>query len=173
MKKIIALCAIALMGFSASAATAAWYAEDIYEYGGTGNLATDYLLYFFDADVVSTASATTSLAAGDFSFLTKGYVSDYMEDGEGAVNAGTYGNSVDVTGYFVVFNSDSTETATYAYVSATDVATTGGAGQAAAFDLLGTSSAIADNWTAVPEPTSGLLLVVGGALLALRRRRLA
>jgi hypothetical protein len=32
-------------------------------------------------------------------------------------------------------------------------------------------SATASNWTAVPEPTSGLLLLVGGALLALKRRR--
>ena len=171
MKKLITICAVALFGVAANAATVAWYAEDIYEYGGTGNLATDYLLYFFDADVVSTAAATAALAAGDFSFLANGYKADYMEDGEGAVNGGTYGNSVDVTGYFVVFNSDATDTATYAYVSATDVATTGGAGQAAAFDIMGSSSATAGNWTAVPEPTSGLLMLLGMAGLALKRKR--
>ena len=175
MKKLLALCAVALMSISASAATAAWYAEDIYEYGNTGDLATGYLVYFFDASTVSTSAAAAALNASDFSFLSSGWEADYMEDGEAGTNngVGSYGNLQDITGYFVVFNAGDTASATYAYISGTEVATTGAAGQAASFDIMGSSSATASNWTAVnaPEPTSGLLLLLGMAGLALKRKR--
>ena len=177
MKKLLALCAVALMSISASAATAAWYAEDIYEYGDTGDLATGYLVYFFDASTVSTSAAAAALNASDFSFLSSGWEADYMEDGEAGTNngVGSYGNLQDITGYFVVFNAEDTASATYAYISGTEVATTGAAGQAASFDIMGSSSATASNWTSlgspVPEPTSGLLMLLGMAGLALRRRR--
>ncbi len=42
---------------------------------------------------------------------------------------------------------------------------------AASFTIAGAGSHTASNWTAVPEPTSGLLMLLGLAGLALRRRR--
>ena len=39
------------------------------------------------------------------------------------------------------------------------------------FSIPGAASQTASNWTAVPEPTSGLLMLLGFAGLALRRRR--
>ena len=171
MKKIMVMAAAVLMGVMAHAASAAWYAEDIYGYD-TGALAQDCLLYFFDVNDVSVETARTSVAAGDFSFLGSGYLSDYQEDGEGMTEGGTYGNGVDVTGYFVVFNTGDTASATYAFVSDTETATTGAAGQSASFDIMGTASATPSNWVQIaPEPTSGMLLLVGGALLALRRKQ--
>ena len=176
MKKLMIAVAAAMLGIAVNAATASWYAEDVYEYGESGELANGYLLYFFDANVVPTADAAAALAAKDFSFLSSGYISEYQEDGEGGASGGVYGNKEDVTGYFVVFNAEDTASATYAYISGTEVATTGAAGQAASFDIMGSSSATASNWTAlggspVPEPTSGLLMLLGMAGLALRRRR--
>ena len=86
---------------------------------------------------------------------------------------GSYGSGADITGYYVVLNASTTANATQAYISDTDVATTGGAGQAAQFAFDASDTATAANWTAVnaPEPTSGLLLLLGMAGLALKRKR--
>ena len=171
MKKLLTAIAVMAFGIVANAATAVWNVESIYEYGSSTTLATGYALYFFDSAVVTVDTASSGITSGNLSFLSSGIAAEYMEDGEGAVEGGSYGNGVDVTSYFVVFNAADAASATYAYVSAEDVSTTGMAGQSATFVFDGSPTADAGNWTAVPEPTSGLLLLVGGALLALKRRR--
>ena len=72
----------------------------------------------------------------------------------------------------LIFNADNIADATHVYVTDVKTAATGANGQAANFAfgaLTGTQNAA--NWQAVPEPTSGLLMLVGLAGLALRRRR--
>ena len=60
----------------------------------------------------------------------------------------------------------------YQYTSATKAVTALETGAAnIAFGSLKTATTTAGNWVAVPEPTSGLLMLVGLAGLALRRRR--
>ena len=174
MKKLLIALSVALVGFAVQAASANWYVENIYEYGSSTTLANDYVVYFFDANDCSVAKATSDIAAGDFSFVSKGYAAEYQADGEAAVTAGSYGNSVDITSYYVVFNASTIAAATQAYISATDVGTTGAAGQAASFAFDASATASASNWAstaAVPEPTSGLLLLLGMAGLALKRKR--
>ena len=171
MKKLLTAIAVMAFGVVANAATAVWNVESIYEYGNPTTLASGYALYFFDSAVVSVDAASTAVAAGNLSFLSSGIAAEYMEEGEGGVEGGSYGSGVEITSYFVVFNADDAAAATFAYISAEETASTGGAGQSAMLIFDGSATATAGNWTAVPEPTSGLLLLVGGALLALKRRR--
>lgn len=180
MKKLVLSAIAAMLGIVANAAIASWDVDTVYTYGTTDN-ANGYLVYFVDADLYSAATAITDIGKADFTFLsnaTQAWAADDLVD-DGYVSgetANVYGNGVDVTGYLVIFDSDTLANAQYAYVSdtATGATTTLGGSAYLSFDdtqLAGMQTA--GNWTAVPEPTSGLLLVVGGALLALRRRRLA
>ena len=94
-----------------------------------------------------------------------------------ALTDSTYAMSGDMSAYFVVFNGGNM------YVSgATDVlydpVTASGSATFAAMSTPSKAAAMdaADGfngagWYAVPEPTSGLLMLVGLAGLALRRRR--
>ena len=180
MKKLLLSAVAAMLGIVANAAVASWDVDTIYAYGTTDN-ANGYLVYFVDADLYSAASAITDIGKADFTFLknsTQAWAAtDLVDDGyaEGLTD-GIYGNSQDVNGYLVIFDAGTMEGASYAYVSGLADGTTTALGGAAMLSFDDTQLAgmqTADNWTAVPEPTSGLLLVVGGALLALRRRRLA
>ena len=88
-----------------------------------------------------------------------------------------------VSGYFVIFDAASYDKATYAYLSA-DVTGTVNTFGTATMDpnnigegwdtYLDATTYHTSNWTAVnavPEPTSGLLLLLGVAGLALKRKR--
>ena len=179
MNKSIIAAAVALLGVAVHGATAQWDVDTVYAMGSS-SAATGYLAYFVDADKVSTSAATAYIAAGNFDFLSDSsqawaalYTSDdgYLEGSSGDV----FGNGVDVTGYLVIFNGATTGGATHAYVSTTDTAQTTGLGGPAVFSFDDTQLAAmqsASNWTAAaPEPTSGLLLLLGMAGLALRRKR--
>ena len=91
------------------------------------------------------------------------------------ITGDVYGNGVTVNGYLVILDSDATATASYAYVSDIASAATSALGGAAAISFGDTQLAAmqnAGNWTAAaPEPTSGLLLLLGMAGLALKRKR--
>lgn len=175
MKKLMVAAVAAMIGVAANAAAVEWAAYPIYDMGAaTEN--TGYCAYYFDAGY-STESIITALGAGDLDFLSSGYEADALTDGgfTGGVSGDVYGKSESVSGYLVIFNASTAADATYAYISGTAGGATGDEGQSASVsfeDAQLSGMQTAGNWTQVaPEPTSGLLLLIGVAGLALRRRR--
>lgn len=190
-KMIIALVGVA-MATAASAATVKWNASGVYERGSTTVMAgSSYMAYFVNS---ATLSRTDLLATYydsdtkqlDLSFLSStsaadGYSNTFRENatsgaGLGASQGGTLtttaGNSEAWTGYLVILDATSPADATYAFITDEVTKSTGANGQQATIGfatLTGTQTA--SNWYAVPEPTSGLLLLLGMGGLALRRKR--
>ena len=180
MKKLMMMAAVAMLGIAANAAACSWDVDTVYSFVGptavSSDTATGYLTYFVNADAFSVAQATSAITGGDLAFLsdtTKAWAGDPLDDGFAMGTAGdVWGISATVNGYLVILNADDIGNATYAYISGVESGTTtaiGGNAQISFGDLDGSASGA--NWTAVPEPTSGLLMLLGMAGLALRRRR--
>ena len=173
MKKILISASVAMVGLFANAAAILWDNGDGDLYGyATGDVATDYIVYFVDASALSQSDALSLLAAGNVAGVTAKGTEGLLADGgwvEGEATGFTAGTTVN--GYLVAFNADVAANATYAYVSDVQSISMPGSGMSASssFDLSGSETA--SNWQAVPEPTSGLLLLLGMAGLALRRKQ--
>lgn len=175
MKKILIAALAVAMGVVANAAVANWSVDNIYV-AGTTDYAEGYKVYYFDTSALTIAAATSAIAAGDVSFISKGYAGADLTDDEGyaeGASGAIYSANDAVNGYLVIFNSSDAASATAAYVTSVKSATINnlGANAALAFgDLVATQNA--SNWTAAaPEPTSGLLFLLGVAGLALKRKR--
>jgi len=182
LKTLIGAVAI-IGGLSAHGAAANWDNGDgdIYAYGGSG-AADGYVAYFFNTVALSQSDAITSLAAGDYSsVIAKGFESTVgLSDGgwlEDADVPADFTNGADGSAYLVVFNAATAAAGTYAYVSGVETEFVPGSGAPVSFTFDLSGSATASNWTAlggtgpiIPEPTSGLLLLLGLSGLALRRK---
>ena len=155
------------------AATANWYAENIYSYADptSSSLNSGYAVYFFEVATVSQADALSAISAGNWSFISNGFADDAVDSGEAYGTTTGHANGSTVTGYYIVFNDSDETKASHYYISDTYSDKIGGTGQAANLAWDASNTATAANWTAIPEPTSGLLMLVGLAGLALRRRR--
>ena len=178
MKKLIIAAAAVMLGIAANASSAIWSVDYTYK-SGTDTAAEGWAMYFFDNGDMARNAFIASLTDGSYvgNVNTYGGVASDLTDSDGYAEGyskrNNYGNPESITGYFVLFDSDDISNATMAYVSETITASTGNTlGQNANFafgDVTATQTAA--NWTAIPEPTSGLLMLVGLAGLALRRRR--
>ena len=173
MKKILMMTVVGLASIIASAATVNWSASGISVAPENTDRAT-YMAYLFDTSA-GYDTVTAAISNGDMSVLSSALGSKAVL-GSGSImgakaTSESYAQGDYVTAFAIVLNASSPADATYylaiaektsaAAVSSAGTVTVGFGGQASA-----TWSAVA-----VPEPTSGLLMLVGLAGLALRRRR--
>jgi len=160
MKKLLILAAVIVAGVAANAASFKWTGANIYSSNGTDKFNGNADLYAY----LATADVSTAVKV-DTATVVAGTIKDGSTTGrvfsDDNLAAGTAYNF-----YFIIedsgkqFNS-AVKSATGADVGSTSIAF---ANQASATQAAG-------NWAAVPEPTSGLLLILGMAGLALKRKR--
>ena len=188
MKKLMLAFAVVVIAAVTNAASVNWTASNVYQ-GWTGGdasaKASGVVGYLFFADEISVADMTAALSGAEGAkytmaeALAKGYSAQTSSSAGKYAGSATptdvptsyHGNTMDA--YAVIFNAATTDTASYFYImpeTSKSIAATGST--AFAFGTQDTASAKSSSWTAVaPEPTSGLLMLVGLAGLALRRRR--
>lgn len=193
MKKLIMAATIALAAIGANAATVDWVATKGYLYDGKGTdsvkitSGSAYLMYVTAAYTQTDLVSAYYAANGDASAtLTAMGASGAMATGAGTIldTAKIEGSSTstlagaDGSAYFVVFNGDKmfvsdVADAEYDTVQGKSYVTFATISTASKLSLDEGASYTSTGWytAAVPEPTSGLLLLVGAAMLALKRKR--
>ena len=160
MKKLIIMAAILVAGVAANAASFKWSAANIYASNGTDKYTGDVTLYAY----LSTADIGTAKA-----------VSTVKASSTGAVAATTFSDDSLVGGnyynfFFIIEDSGKTFTSAVQENKAAQATGT----TTFTFGNMTTATQNSANWVGgepVPEPTSGLLMLLGMAGLALRRRR--
>ena len=188
MKKIMLTFAAIATVIVANAASMNWGAD--YTYSSTGTAGVDrgttdaWIAYVFDASTTSYASAQALFAANkgaDLAALAVGSTTVAGDELGGFQAQSTFSGAAgsSVSAYVVIFDAASVATSKNMYISEVVTATAPSSGVPGVLsfgeggDMVGMASASA--WTAsaaaVPEPTSGLLLLIGMAGLALRRKQ--
>ena len=183
MKKLLVFAACAMLAAVTQAAAVGWslagansYANDAYQFfviGQNGATSIATITALLDA-----GSSVDSYALGGGAVAANGTAN--VAASASGVTLGTG----DYTGFFVVFDSATPTAGSSRYVVVSGASTLTksiGASTATITFAAGNASSIlnnASNWKsfgpgggAIPEPTSGLLLLVGAGMLALRRKQ--
>ena len=183
MKKLMIMLAAIAMAVGAQASSVYWTCTNVKD--ATGN-AVDGIAYFMVESATQTRDQFIAAVAGKgaeaaTAALGSAYSWSASEAGKYTVTAA---DAVDVTSlglkddstynaYIVVFDNTDLSKANFYVTGVKELTTMTGTETAQVkFGSQSTPSQAAGAWTAVvPEPTSGLLMLVGLAGLALRRRR--
>ena len=189
MKKLMMAAVVALAAIGLNAATVTWGATKGYLYDGvSANKITSgnaYLMYvttsYTQADLVNAFVTAEGDATATLTAMT---ASGALATGAGTIGSNsritgassTYATTTDGSVYFVVFANDKmyvsgTTDAIYDALQQEATASFASITASSKLDFDAAEGYSAAGWYAVPEPTSGLLMLLGFAGLALRRRR--
>ena len=184
MKKLIIALAVVAAGVAANAASFSWKAQSGYLYDGADTPAkltsgTAYLMFtsvMSQSDLVSAFATDAAAAASAVASQTVNAAPVASNSRIALTDAFTVDVTANQTAYFVVFNDDkmyvSVEAdAPYAAVGESTISFGSITSSSKTLNDVAGGYAGAGWYGAVPEPTSGLLMLLGMAGLALRRRR--
>ena len=190
MKKLMIALAVAACAVAVNAASFKWTSigtstgKTINSKAGTALYSgtTAFTLYLFDAGVTSQDTLLAGLrgTSAITDFKSKSVTSQTLASNSKITDTEfTYGSAgTDYNFYFAVINGDdvflSSSVSAAAQLADTTSVSFSGLGAATKKAFADTSATFASNgagWYAVPEPTSGLLLLLGFAGLALKRKR--
>ena len=180
MKKIMIAITAVVIAAASQAATVRGTMSQVQASDGSG-AASGYLAMVFDAataqsDVIAAVmakdSSTLATLANDWNQTTTSNTSGLLS----SAGNGSYAASETFSVYLVVFDAGSVADANNYFVSETKSGSINAAGSNATLAFGTFASQVAatgssGGWVAVPEPTSGLLLLLGMAGLALKRKR--
>ena len=182
MKKLVIMCVAVAAACVANAAAIQWGSGNVYLSDGTTKAGKDdvtAILWESTTDAYSGLSAADLYAAKDNTSSITGYAKSQNTTALGAVNlkSGTsYASGTDVycailyvnnkEGGYIASFGQATAGTTQVNISDMTVYNGGSLGGTPRGPAIDKST-----WGNVPEPTSGLLLLVGAGMLALRRKR--
>lgn len=167
--------ATVMLGITANAAAVTWGLTSVTA-SPDAAAASGWAVYVMNASTYEAFSALAADKVADYAMNNYAYATTTAAGRGGAINVsykgGSYSGSETVSTYLVLFNNADASAATY-YANTGTQSITISEGGADATHSFGTFTAATSGWqtTAVPEPTSGLLMLLGMAGLALRRRR--
>ena len=178
MKKLIIAAAMVCATAFAQAATVNWSISGVKAEGNTSPTAGWSVMAFYTevgAGSSAIEAAINSKTASSLAFetttlsvsMSKGKVASHDADATGITDTS---KNYDI--YFVVFNNaDATAATKYAMQSVADLAYSGMDGKYTALSTFSSSTPWVEiSAPVIPEPTTGLLVLLGVAGLALRRR---
>lgn len=175
MKKLIIVAALACAAAISQAATVNWGVSNVKADGGANPTAGWAVMAFYTEVGAGSAAIESAIKAGTAGTLAFESTTLTVSFGNGKVTghdataAGITDTSKNYDFYFVVFNNaDAAKADKYAMVSDLNKEYSSLDGK---FSAAGNLSGASWQAAAVPEPTSGLLMLLGVAGLALRRRR--
>lgn len=174
MKKLVVAAIAVMLGIAANAAAVTWTISNI-QSSPANEVAVGWLVQIFttgteydfakvkSGDLAATFTGATSVNGTAFRATQK------------ETDAASAGDTVSI--YAVIYDAATVADAKYYIVSDSASKTVAASGADISITFGSMSSTATSNkflnssWTAVPEPTSGLLMLLGMAGLALRRRR--
>ena len=187
MKKLITALFAVSMAIGAHAAAANWQASAANIYDGKGDSAAKWsgTAYIFDASITAQAAMYDLFAAGSsIGSSTAGFVaSDTISNGILSSNTAKFSYGEQAGGnysyYFVLVDGDNIYLSKTVTAAANGTEATKGLSFGSQAPATGATSVSlptdgfvsVGQWAAIPEPTSGLLLLLGMAGLVLRCRR--
>ena len=186
MKKLLMFAAVATLALASQAANLNWAISNVFQPGSTTDKVNGGAVYLFltsaSGNTASTfttvdiADVTAALDKGDTSVLSDAVVASTLsavgaKSGNTGLSSSFGATSADsLTAYAIIFDAANAADAANYIVTGPKTANWA-QGTSAASTLAFGTQATATWHTMAPEPTSGLLMLVGLGALALRRRR--
>ena len=184
MKKLMIAAAVMLCGVMAQASSVAWNIINVTDKSGTALDSGSVYVFFVAgstkadtsswADISTKDALTTALAGATYNYsVASGAAGTFSQSAMSLSDAGV-SPSTKYSVYAVILDTDGVQDDSNFFVTTATAASTtytDASSLTKTYTLSATASATASNWQSVPEPTSGLLMLLGMAGLALRRKR--